>query len=337
MSVILVTGGAGFIGSSTCAALARAGFTPVTLDNLSTGHADAVRWGPLEQCDIRDRQRLDQVMAAHKPDAIIHFAASAYVGESVEDPKKYYDANVAGMLSLMSAARDAGISRIVFSSSCATYGTPAIVPINEDTPQSPINPYGRTKLIGEWMLQDFSAAYGLSFAALRYFNAAGVDVENGLFERHDPETHLIPRVLMAATGSLPTLDVFGDDYDTPDGTCVRDFIHVLDLAEAHVAALTYLMQGGSSVALNLGTGRGTSIWQIIHAVEQALSTTIPVRILPRRSGDPAILIADPTRARATIGFDPRFSDLESILGSAASAFVAEREERSAGDRGKLGD
>jgi UDP-arabinose 4-epimerase len=316
MSVILVTGGAGFIGSSTCAALARAGFAPVTLDNLSTGHADSVRWGPLEQCDIRDRQRVEQALAKHKPNAIIHFAASAYVGESVGSPQKYYDANVSGMLTLLSAANDAGISKIVFSSSCATYGTPAHIPISEDTPQSPINPYGRTKLVGEWMLRDFSVAYGLRYAALRYFNAAGADVENGLSERHDPETHLIPRVLMAATGRLPRLDVFGDDYNTPDGTCVRDYIHVRDLAEAHVAAVRYLLNGGASVALNLGTGRGSSVREILRAVEQTLKLTVPVNILPRRPGDPAILIADPSRAHRIIDFRPRFSELETILASA---------------------
>lgn len=313
---ILVTGGAGFIGSSTCAALARAGFSPVTLDNLSTGHADAVRWGPLELCDIRDRQRLDQILAVHNPVAIVHFAASAYVGESVENPQKYYDANVSGMLTLLNAAKDAGIARIVFSSSCATYGTPAHIPISEDTPQSPINPYGRTKLVGEWMLQDFSAAYGLSFAALRYFNAAGADVENGLSERHDPETHLIPRVLMAATGRLPRLDVFGDDYDTPDGTCIRDYIHVRDLAEAHVAAVRYLLSGGGSVSLNLGMGRGVSVRQILRAVEQKLKVAVPVDVLPRRPGDPAILIADPSRAKRIINFQPQLSDLETILESA---------------------
>lgn len=320
MSVILVTGGAGFIGSSTCAALSRAGFNPVTIDNLSTGHADAVRWGPLELCDIRDRQRVDQVLVEHKPVAIIHFAASAYVGESVESPHKYYDANVSGMLTLLSAVKDAGISRIVFSSSCATYGTPAHIPISEDTPQSPINPYGRTKLVGEWMLQDFSAAYGLRYAALRYFNAAGADVENGLYERHDPETHLIPRVLMAATCRLPQLDVFGDDYDTPDGTCVRDYIHVRDLAEAHVAAVRYLLNGGASVALNLGTGRGTSVREIITAVELQLGVAIPVTFRPRRQGDPATLVADASRARHTLGFHANCSDLENIIVSSAEFF-----------------
>lgn len=314
---VLVTGGAGFIGSATCACLAQAGYLPVTFDNLSTGHADNVRWGPLEQGDLADRAHIGAVLAAHRPLAVIHFAASAYVGESTADPEKYFANNVAGMLNLLSAMRETGVGRIVFSSSCATYGTPPALPIHEDSPQVPTNPYGRTKLAGEWMLRDFAGAYGLAFAALRYFNAAGADVENGLSERHDPETHAIPRVLMAATGRLPSFDIYGTDFPTPDGTGIRDYIHVRDLAEAHVAALRHLLEERGNIALNLGTGRGTSIRDIIGAVETLFGVRVPVNTRPRREGDPAELVADPSAARAVLGFAAQRSDLATILTSAA--------------------
>ncbi len=314
---VLVTGGAGFIGSTTCAALARVGLVPVSFDNLSTGHADNMRWGPLERGDLRDRARIATALAEHRPQAVIHFAASAYVGESIADPETYFTNNVAGMLNLLSAMREAGVGRIVFSSSCATYGTPPSLPIREDSPQIPTNPYGRTKLAGEWMLRDFAAAYGLAFAALRYFNAAGADIENGLAERHDPETHAIPRILMAATGRLSTFEIYGTDFPTRDGTGIRDYIHVRDLAEAHVAALRHLLDARDNIALNLGTGRGASIREIIGAVETLFRVRVPVMTCPRRPGDPAELVADPSAARAVLGFTAQRSDLSTILTSAA--------------------
>ncbi|MHB2169109.1 UDP-glucose 4-epimerase GalE [Alsobacter sp. R-9] len=320
---ILVTGGAGFIGSSTCAALASAGYRPITYDSLVTGHADNVRWGPLEVGDIRDPGRVRDVFAAYRPAAVIHFAASAYVGESVENPGKYYDANVAGMQTLLSAAKDHGVLRVVFSSSCATYGSPATIPITEDTLQAPINPYGRSKLVGEWMLRDFGVAHGLASVSLRYFNASGSDIQNELKERHDPETHLIPRVMLAAAGRIPVLEIFGHDYETPDGTCIRDYVHVRDLAAGHVAALRYLLQGGSSLAVNLGTGQGSSIRQIVDATQALFGVDIPVSCRPRRAGDPATLVADPALARRLFGLDFAESDLETILLSAGRSFGLE--------------
>jgi UDP-arabinose 4-epimerase len=317
---IILTGGAGFIGSATAAALATAGFVPVTLDNFSTGHADHVRWGPLEQVDLLDAGGLAEAFARHEPAAIIHFAASAYVGESVTDPEAYYRNNVAGMLNLLAAARRMNVHRVVFSSSCATYGIPNALPITEDTPQAPINPYGRTKLAGEWMLRDFALAYGLYTVSLRYFNAAGADVENGLFERHAPETHLIPRVLMAAAGTIPAIEVFGTDYPTPDGTCIRDYIHVRDLARAHVMALRFLLDGGGNVALNLGTGRGTSVRDILSTVERLSGRPVPVVFRARRDGDPAELVADPALARRVLGFEASQSDLDTIIRSASPGF-----------------
>jgi UDP-arabinose 4-epimerase len=317
---VIVTGGAGFIGSSTCACLAAAGVVPVTIDDLSTGHADNVRWGPHEPVDLLNAASLSQVVRDHAPVAIIHFAASAYVGESTVDPEKYFRNNVGGTLNLLSTARMAGIRHVVFSSSCATYGVPDALPITEDTPQVPINPYGRTKLAGEWMLRDFALAYGLSTVSLRYFNAAGADVENGLFERHDPETHLIPRVLMAAAGTIPAIEVFGTDYPTPDGTCIRDYIHVRDLARAHVMALRFLLEGGGNVALNLGTGRGTSVRDILSAVERLSGRPVPVTFRARREGDPAELVADPALARRVLGFEASQSDLDTIIRSASAGF-----------------
>lgn len=317
---IILTGGAGFIGSSTAAALASAGFVPVTLDNLSTGHADNVRWGPLEKVDLLDVEGVAAVFAQHAPAAVIHFAASAYVGESVVDPETYYRNNVAGMLNLLAAARRMDVKRVVFSSSCATYGIPGALPIMEDTPQVPINPYGRTKLAGEWLLRDFAAAYGFLTVALRYFNAAGADVENGLSERHDPETHLIPRVLMASAGMIPLIEVYGTDYPTPDGTCIRDYIHVRDLARAHVLALRYLLDGGQTVSLNLGTGRGTSVREILSAVENLTGRPVPVAYKPRRVGDPAELVAAPGLAKRVLHFQATQSDLDTILRSASGGF-----------------
>ena len=265
---ILVTGGAGYIGSHVCKTLATAGYLPVVYDNLVYGHPRAVRWGPLEQGDLLDRQRLDEVIARHRPEAVLHFAAYAYVGESVEDPDKYYRNNVAVSLTLLEAMRGHGIGKLVLSCTCATYGVPRTIPIPEHHLQAPINPYGASKLMVERMLRDFEHAYGLRSVALRYFNAAGADPDTEIGEDHDPETHLIPLVLDAALGKRPSITVFGDDYDTPDGTCIRDYIHVTDLADAHVLALEYLEDGGISTAYNLGNGRGFSVRELIDCARR---------------------------------------------------------------------
>jgi UDP-arabinose 4-epimerase len=319
--IVLVTGGAGFIGSHTCKSLAASGYLPVTVDNLSTGHADAVRWGPLVVCDIRDNTRLSATLKEHAPNAVIHFAASAYVGESMENPAKYYDNNVRGIISLLDAMRNEAIHRLVFSSSCAIYGIPDTVPIRETTDQHPINPYGRTKLIGEQIISDFADAYGLHYVLLRYFNACGADSQGELAERHDPETHLIPRALMAAAGRIPALDVFGTDYPTPDGTCIRDYVHVTDLADGHVKALSWIENGGKVLCVNLGTGVGVSIREVLSAVEQVTGRQVPVRFGPRRAGDPPALVAHPDMARQTLGFHPRHSTLSNIVATAWLHFV----------------
>ncbi|WP_103257244.1 UDP-glucose 4-epimerase GalE [Tabrizicola aquatica] len=317
---ILVTGGAGFIGSHTCKALARAGFLPVAFDNLSTGHRDAVRFGPLVPGDVRDSAAVERAIKAHSAEAVIHFAASAYVGESMANPGLYYDNNLGGMIGLIAGCHSAGVDRIVFSSSCATYGIPDRLPIAETTPQAPINPYGRTKLICEAMLADHAAAHGLRYAALRYFNAAGADPEGELFERHEPETHLIPLALRAATGQGPALQVYGTDYPTPDGTCIRDYIHVSDLARAHVLALQHLLRGGETLRLNLGTGQGLSVRQIIAGIEEMTGRQMPVIWGPRRPGDPPALVADAREARVKLGFVAARSALPTLLADAALAY-----------------
>jgi UDP-arabinose 4-epimerase len=320
--VCLVTGGAGFIGSHTCKQLQRDGFTPVAYDNLSTGHRESVRWGPLVEGDIADTALLAAALQSSGATAVIHFAASAYVGESVLDPARYYQNNVLGTLSVLEACRRAGVNVVVFSSSCATYGVHH-QPISESDRQEPINPYGRTKLIGEGMLADFSSAYGLRFAALRYFNAAGADPEGELGEWHDPETHLIPRALLAADGRVPQLEVFGGDYPTPDGTCVRDYVHVTDLAHAHVLAMRHLLGGGQNLHLNLGAGIGSSIREVLRTVEQVVGRKVPHVMSPRRAGDPASLTADISKARTVLGFQPRHSDLTTIIRTAASVLLRE--------------
>ncbi|MGR9248578.1 UDP-glucose 4-epimerase GalE [Rhizobium leguminosarum] len=320
---ILVTGGAGFIGSHICKALSRAGMIPVTYDNLSTGHADSVRWGPLIRAELADVATLRRTLAEFSPDCVIHCSANAYVGESVDMPRKYYRNNVVGSLTLLEACLDQDIDRIVFSSSCATYGIPASLPIREESPQHPVNPYGRTKLIFEMALEDFAAAYGIRFAALRYFNAAGADPDGELAERHQPETHLIPRALLAAAGRLERLDVFGTDYATEDGTCVRDYIHVSDLAQAHLAAVNHLMADGGSLSVNLGSGRGTSVREILKAIHRASGREVPVRYRSRRAGDPPILFANTARAKAELGFAPLFSDIDTIIRTAGPTFGLE--------------
>jgi UDP-arabinose 4-epimerase len=315
-AVVLVTGGAGYIGSHACKALAASGHRPIAFDNLVFGHRSAVRWGPLEVGDIRVRAHLEQALRRHRPDAVMHFAGFAYVGESVVDPAKYYENNVAGTLSLLDAMRACGVERIVFSSSCATYGIPERQPIDESAEQRPINPYGTSKLMVERMLFDYSSAYRMRCVVLRYFNACGADPEGEIGEDHQPETHLVPRGLMAATGMIPALELFGTDYDTPDGTCIRDFIHVSDLATGHVQALDYLFSGGESVALNLGTGRGVSVREVIAAIERVSGRTLAVKETARRPGDPAVLLADPSKARAILGFAPVFTDIDAMVATA---------------------
>jgi UDP-arabinose 4-epimerase len=322
-NTVLVVGGAGFIGSHTSKLLSKQGYEPVVYDNLSTGHRAAVRWGAFVEGDILDTAHLVAAIEEHKPSSVIHFAASAYVGESVENPAKYYRNNVAGTLSLLEACRLTGTRNVVFSSSCATYGVPANLPIHERDIQQPINPYGRTKLIAEHMLADYSAAYGLRFVALRYFNACGADLDGELKEAHDPETHLIPRAMMAAAGTIDFLEVYGNDYDTPDGTCIRDYIHVLDLARAHVLAVERLGNEGANLAVNLGTGRGTSIREILDAIGRITGRTVPVEMRARRAGDPPALYADPSLAAEKLGFLALYSDLDTIIRSAAPTFGLE--------------
>lgn len=315
-NTVLVSGGAGYIGSHACKALAAAGYQPVAYDNLAYGHESAVKWGPFERGDINDAERLDQVLKQYRPIAVMHFAAYAYVGESVQDPGKYYRNNVAGSLCLIEAANRHGIDKFIFSSTCATYGEPQQIPMTEAHRQMPINPYGHSKLMIEQMLRDFEVAHGLRSVSLRYFNAAGADPAGETGEDHDPETHLIPLVLDAALGVRPGITVFGDDYDTPDGTCVRDYIHVTDLADAHVSALRYLEKGGASGAFNLGNGNGFSVMEIIETAKKVTGKAIPFSIGPRRAGDPPKLIGDSARIRQVLNWQPAYADIETIIETA---------------------
>jgi len=312
---VLVTGGAGYIGSHTCKALAEAGHVPIVYDNLHTGHAWAVKWGVLERGDLNDAATLGAAMKRHRPEAVINFAALAYVGDSTREPTLYYRVNVGGLLTLVETMRVHGVGTMVFSSSCATYGVPAHVPIAEDAPQAPISPYGRTKLMGETILRDACAAHGLAAVALRYFNAAGADAAGELGEEHHPETHLIPLVLQAAAGQRPDISVFGTDYDTPDGTCIRDYIHVTDLAAAHVAALA-ACKPGAFAAYNLGTGKGASIDEVIAYARRLTNRQIAVARGPRRAGDPPVLVADASRAKTGLTWTPAHSDPENIIRTA---------------------
>lgn len=313
---ILVTGGAGYVGSHAASALRAAGLTPVTYDNLSRGHREFVRFGPLEQGDILDESRLVEVMKQYRPAAVMHFAALAYVGESVEAPLEYYRNNFAGALTLLDAMRKCGVDRFVFSSTCAVYGTPEKQPMPETLPLAPINPYGRSKLMVEQALRDASAAHGLRSVSLRYFNACGAHPSGDIGERHEPETHLIPRALMAGDGKIDALDIFGADYPTPDGTAVRDYIHVCDLAVAHVAALRYLETAGETIALNLGTGRGYSVREVVDSAARVTGRPPPCRLVGRRPGDPPMLVADASAARRVLDFDAKWTDLDAIIDSA---------------------
>ena len=318
---VLVTGGAGYIGSHTVALLARRGVPALVLDNFSTGHRSALRpllgeQVHLEEVDLADRAALGAALARHRPRAVIHFAAKCYVGESVREPADYYRENVIHAWNLLEEMRTAGVRDIVFSSSCATYGEPREVPLPDDHPQTPISPYGRTKLHMEHMLEDYSRAYGTRYAALRYFNAAGAASDGSLGEDHDPETHLIPLVLQVALGQRESIDVFGDDYPTPDGTCIRDYVHVEDLAEAHLRALARLQAGGDSFACNLGTGSGFSVREVLEAARAVTGHELPARAAPRRAGDPAVLVSGGHLARELLGWTPARAAIETILGDA---------------------
>jgi UDP-glucose-4-epimerase GalE len=313
---VLVTGGAGYIGSHACKALARAEYRPIVYDNISRGHRDAVRWGPLVEGDLADRNRLTAALSEHQVSAVMHFAAYAYVGESVTDPGMYYHNNLGGTLSLLEAMREVGVDKIVFSSTCATYGNPDTIPIRETASQLPVNPYGETKLAIERALHWYEQAYGLRSVSLRYFNAAGADPDGEIGELHQPETHLVPLVLQAALGQRSQIDIYGTDYPTPDGTAIRDYIHVQDLAEAHLRALEHLGAGRPSAAVNLGTGRGHSVREVVRVAEAVSGRLIPCRDTPRRPGDPPVLVADPSLATDLLGWRAQMSDLETIVRTA---------------------
>lgn len=315
---ILVTGGAGFIGSHACKALSNAGYEPIVLDNLRTGHRRAVRFGPLVHGDILETERVVSVLKEYQIDAVMHFAALAYVGESIAKPDIYYHTNVVGSLSLLNAMHLAGVSRIVFSSSCATFG-PIDHKITENDIQAPINPYGASKLMVEQILKDYAAAFGIGSVALRYFNAAGSDPGGELGEDHDPETHLLPIALQVAAGVRACLEVFGADYDTSDGTCIRDYIHVCDLADAHVAAIRAI-EPGQFKAFNLGNGNGFSVRQVIERVEAVTGRRVAWQAGPRRPGDPPFLVADSAKARQELGWVPRYPGLDTMI-SHAWAFM----------------
>lgn len=312
MATFLIIGGAGYVGSHTVKALSAAGHKCVTFDSLSTGHREFVRWGPLVVGDIRDAAALDAAFREHNPDAVIHFAALAYVGDSVRDPGSYYDVNINGTRVLLDAMLRAGVNKIVFSSSCAVYGVHD-TPITEQHQPNPINPYGFTKLACERMMEDYGVAHGLRSARLRYFNASGADPDGEIGEHHDPEPHLIPLVLDVAAGRREAIHVFGADYPTPDGSAVRDYIHVADLASAHVAAAERLLAGSESMTLNLGAGSGASVREVISAAEDVTGRRIATVLADRRPGDPPALVARSDLARTVLGWDPQRSDLNTIL------------------------
>ena len=313
---VLLTGGAGYIGSHTAKELAKAGYEPIVLDNLHRGHVWAVRWGPLEQIDLADTRSLRAVLEKRQIGAVIHFAAHAYVGESMLAPAEYWRNNLVNTLNLLDAMRETGIQRIVFSSTCAIYGNAERTPIAEDHPQRPVSPYGHSKLAIERILESYGRAYGLSWTALRYFNAAGADPGGEIGESHAPETHLIPRAIAAACGDLAELEIFGVDYPTPDGTAIRDYVHVTDLARAHVMALERLARGDPGDVFNLGTGTGYSVRDVITVVEEVSGRRVPTRACPRRVGDPPVLMADASRAVRKLGWVPQFSCLNKIVETA---------------------
>ncbi len=316
MKTILVTGGAGYVGSHCCKEFAAQGWTVVVYDNLYRGWRDMVRWGELIEGDILDTTALQTAVAKVKPDVLAHFAALTYVGESVEQPDLYYRNNTLGTFNILEALRAAGVNKMIFSSTAATYGEPLEAPMPETHRQLPINPYGWSKLMVERMMADYADAYGLRFASLRYFNAAGASPDGDIGERHEPETHVIP---LAARGALRDdyrFTIFGDDFDTRDGTCVRDYVHVSDLGRAHAAAADYLMTGGAAQFFNLGTGEGTTVKEIADAIEKVSGKPLPRKVGPRRAGDPAVLVASNTRAREVLGWTPTQSSIDEIVRTA---------------------
>lgn len=310
---ILVCGGAGYIGSHINKQLNREGYETVIFDNLTYGHREAVKWGNFVQGDLSNMDEIRSVFKTYKVDAVFHFAAYAYVGESVEKPERYYYNNVVNTLHLLKVMREYGCNKIIFSSTCATYGEPQRVPITEDMPQNPINPYGMTKLTVERIFQDYARAYDLKYVVLRYFNAAGADPDGEIGESHNPETHLIPLVLEAASGKLSEVKVFGIDYNTPDGSCIRDYIHVTDLASAHLLALHYLEKGGESDSFNLGNAVGTSVLEVVEAVKRVTGRDFRVTLANRRAGDPAKLVGSSDKARKILGWKPIFGDIDTIV------------------------
>lgn len=313
---ILVTGGAGYIGSHTVQALQKSGYEVIILDNLVYGHQDIVENAlkvPLIKGDINDRSLLDNIFATYPISAVMHFSAYIFVGESVTDPAKYYRNNVVGTLTLLEAMVAAGVNKFVFSSTCATYGLPQTIPLTEDHPQNPINPYGWTKLMVEQILKDFDTAYGLKSVCFRYFNASGASPDGLLGEDHNPETHLIPLVLQTALGIREAISIFGTDYDTPDGTCVRDYIHVVDLAQAHILGLEYLLGGGESDSFNLGNGNGFSVKEVIETAKIVTGKEIKIKISDRRAGDPPYLVGSSEKARKILNWQPQYSDLKDTI------------------------
>ena len=316
MDAILVTGGAGYIGSQVCKTLAKAGFLPVAYDNLSTGHAYAVKWGPFVEADLCEKDKLNETFQKFQPKAVLHFAASALVVESMADPGKYYRNNLTGSLCLLEAMQANKVPYLIFSSTCAVYGQPKQIPMTETHPTGPINPYGRSKWMVEQMISDFETAHGIKAVALRYFNIAGADLDTEIGENHDPETHLIPSVIQAALGIKKEIVVYGTDFPSRDGSAVRDYIHVQDLADAHVSALKWLMANNASAQINLGTGTGHSVLEIIDAVQKFCGKPLPVRLERSRAGEPSNLTADNSKAKELLGWTPKLSDLSTLIESA---------------------
>ena len=313
---ILITGGAGYIGSHTNKELSQKGLNTIIIDNLVYGHPEFVKWGKFIEGDLNDPDFIRSVFASFSIKAVIHFAAFAYVGESVHEPEKYYSNNVINTLNLLQVMREFGVSQIVFSSTCATYGLPKATPITEDHPQHPINPYGKSKLMVEQVLEDYSNAYGLKHASLRYFNAAGADPDGETGEWHEPETHLIPLVFDVALGKRKQIEIFGTDYDTPDGTCIRDYIHVTDLADAHILALDYIERENINIICNLGNGNGYSVKEVIKTAEQVTRKKIQTLDAGRREGDPPILVGSAEKAKRLLSWEPRYASLEAIIETA---------------------
>jgi len=311
--MILITGGAGYIGSHINKMLNESGYETVVVDNLVYGHREAVKWGKLYVIDLSDTDALRELFKKYRFETVFHFAAYAYVGESVENPAKYYRNNVANTINLLDVMKEFNTGRIIFSSTCATYGVPSQIPIKEDDAQKPINPYGRTKLMMEQLLRDYNEAYGIEYCCLRYFNAAGASPDGDIGEKHDPETHLIPLVLDAASDENKSIGVYGTDYPTPDGSCIRDYIHVMDLASAHVRAMDYLIKGNQSCCINLGNGSGVSVFEIIESAKRVTGKNINVNLSPRRPGDPPELIGSAELAKELLGWNPQYPDIDTII------------------------